>query len=65
MTQPILVPLDGSNDANAALEVAADIAARSGAPLKLLHVGLRQPGPRAALYEAAERSFEEAERSGG
>ncbi|MEM8814001.1 MAG: universal stress protein [Pseudomonadota bacterium] len=65
MSQPILVPLDGSNDADAALEVAADIAAKSGAHLKLLHVGLRQPGARTALYEAAERSYEQAERSGG
>ncbi len=65
MIQKLLAPLDGSNDANAALEVAADIAAKSGAHLKILHVGLRQPGPRTVLHEAAERSFEKAESSGG
>ena len=65
MIQKILTPLDGSNNANVALEVAADIAAKCGAHLKILHVGLRQPGPLTELYEEAERSFEQAESSGG
>jgi len=64
MIQKILTPLDGSNNANIALDVAADIAAKYGAHLKILHVGLRQPGPLKELYEAAEQSFEQAERSG-
>ena len=65
MIERILVPLDGSDNANAALEVAADIAEKTGAHLKLLHVGLRQPGSLTALYEAAERSFDQAETVGG
>lgn len=65
MIEKILVPLDGSDNASAALEVAADIAEKTGAHLKLLHVGLRQPGPLTALYEAAERSFDQAETVGG
>ena len=64
MTQKILTALDGSNNARVALEVAADIAAKCGAQLKILHVGLRQPGSLTELYEAAERSFEQAESSG-
>lgn len=65
MIQKILTPLDGSNNANIALKVAADIAARHGAHLKILHVGLRQPGQLTELYQAAERSFKRAENSGG
>ena len=64
MIQNILVPLDGSDNANVALEVAADLAAKYGAKLKLLHVGQRQPGPLLDLHAAAERSFAEAERAG-
>ena len=47
-----------------ALDVAADIAAKYGAHLKILHVGLREEGPRTQLLEAAERSFAEAESAG-
>jgi nucleotide-binding universal stress UspA family protein len=63
--QKLLAPLDGSNDSDVALDVAADIAAKYGAHLKILHIGLRHAGPRTALHEAAERSFEQAESSGG
>jgi len=59
-----LVPLDGSNNASVGLDVAADIAAKFGADLKILHVGLRQPSPLKALNEAANRSFKQAEQSG-
>ena len=65
MIQNILVPLDGSNNAGIALDVAADIASKHGAHLKILHVGMRQPAGLTELYEAAERSFEHAEASGG
>lgn len=65
MIQNILVPLDGSNNAAVALDVAADIASKHDAHLKILHVGMRQPGGLTELYAAAERSFDEAEASGG
>ncbi|WP_282607022.1 universal stress protein [Pelagibius sp. Alg239-R121] len=65
MVQKILTPVDGSENANTALEVAADLAAGMGAQLKILHVGLRQAGPRQSLLEAAEYSFDKAERKGG
>ncbi len=61
----ILTPLDGSDNANVALDVAAEIAAKFEADLKILHVGQRQPSPIKALNEAANRSFELAEKSGG
>lgn len=64
MTQPILAPIDGSESANAALDLAADIAAKTGAALTILHVGLREPGPVEARYAAAERAFEEAQEAG-
>lgn len=65
MVQNILVPLDGSNNARVALDVAADIASKHGAHLKILHVGMRQPAGLTELYEAAERSYDKAEASGG
>lgn len=65
MIKKLLTPIDGSDDANVALDVAADIAAKYGAHIKLLHVGLRQAGPRTRLLEAAERSFDQAQSSGG
>ena len=65
MIKKILVPLDGSDNAGVALDVAADIASKHGAHLKILHVGMRQPGGLTELYEAAERSFDQAEASGG
>jgi len=65
MIQNILVPLDGSNNAAVALDVAADIASKHDAHLKILHVGMRQPGGLTELYQAAERSFDKAEASGG
>ncbi len=64
MTQPILVPIDGSDNANAALDLAAFIAAKSDAPLKILHIGLREPGPLEDRYDAAETAFSEAVDSG-
>ena len=57
MAREILVPIDGSNNAEAALDVAADIAAKTAAPLKILHIGLREPGPLAARAEAEEPAF--------
>lgn len=65
MVRKILTPVDGSENANTALEVAADLAAGLDAELKVLHVGLRQAGSREALLERAERSFEKAEREDG
>ena len=64
MIGSILVPLDGSDNAKVALDVAADLSSKYGAQLTLLHVGMRQAGKRKALFEAAERAFEDAERSG-
>ncbi len=64
MAREILVPIDGSNNAEAALEVAADIAAKTEAPLKLLHIGLREPGPMAARVEAEEQAFADALEAG-
>ena len=65
MIQNILVPLDGSNNADVALDVAADFASKHGAHLKILHVGMRQPRGLAERHEAAARSFDQAEASGG
>lgn len=64
MTGEILVPIDGSNNAEAALDVAADIAAKTAAPLRILHIGLREPGPLAARAEAEEQAFAEALETG-
>ncbi len=64
MIGSILVPLDGSDNAKVALDVAADLSSKYDAQLTLLHVGLRQAGKRKALFEAAERAFEDAERAG-
>lgn len=64
MAQLILAPIDGSENASAALEVAAEIAAKTGASLKILHVGLREPGPLEDRYDAAERAFDEALEAG-
>ena len=64
MIRKILVPLDGSDNAAIALQVAADLAEKHNASLELLHVGQRQPGPLEALHQEAEQSFAEAERSG-
>ncbi len=65
MIKRLLIPLDGSDSANVALDVGADIAAKYDATLKIIHVGLRQPTGHMDLYKAAERSFGEAEREGG
>ena len=65
MTKPILVSIDGSENANAALDVAADIAAKTGASLTILHVGLREPKGLEARYAATERAFEEALEASG
>ena len=58
MVQQILTPVDGSENANMALEVAAGLAAGLGAQLKILHVGLHEAGPHKAEIERAERAFE-------
>lgn len=65
MSRTLLCPIDGSMNARSALDVAADMAAKQDARLVILHVGLREPGPLEELCRAAERSFEEAEHSGG
>ncbi len=65
MVDRMLVPLDGSDNANLALDVGADMATKLGATLKILHVGVRQPVAHMDLYKAAERSFGEAEKKGG
>lgn len=65
MVQQILTPVDGSENANMALEVAAGLAAGLGAQLKILHIGLHEAGPHKAQIERAERAFEKAEREGG
>jgi len=64
MIKRILTTVDGSVNADLASELAADIAAKYGAHLKILHVGLREPGHLKELHEAAERSFQEAESAG-
>lgn len=65
MVQKILIPVDGSENANLAVEIAADLAVGLEAQLQILHVGLHEAGPHKAQLERAERSFERAEREGG
>lgn len=60
----ILTPIDGSDQADVALDFAADIAAKYNAHLRLLHVGLRQKRGRTELFQRASRSFERAESEG-
>lgn len=64
MLKTILVPIDGSAHANAALDFAAILARDHGAALLLLHVGFRGGDVPSDLEQRAERKFAEAERAG-
>ncbi|MGI9331949.1 MAG: universal stress protein [Gammaproteobacteria bacterium] len=60
MFKSILVPTDGSDNANAALQLGADLAAKYGAKLTLLHVAFRGGEISAARAQEAESRFETA-----
>ena len=64
MTREILIPLDGSNSAGLALDVAADIAAKHDGRLMILHVGTHDVGPLKDLHARAEGDFDAAVREG-
>ncbi len=63
MIHRVLTPLDGSDDADLALQVAAEVSARHDADLEILHVGQRRIKYPDALYESAEHSFARSEGS--
>lgn len=64
MIGTILTPIDGSEHAQAALELSANLAFKYDARLLLLHVGMRDGDVPEALYDAAARELEKAESSG-
>ena len=64
MIKTILTPIDGSKNAQSALELSADLAAKYDARLLLLHVGMRDGDVPEELYEAAARELQDAEDSG-
>jgi nucleotide-binding universal stress UspA family protein len=64
MIKTILVPIDGSAHANAALDLATVLARDHDASLLLLHVGFRGGNVPAELERRAEAGYAEAERAG-
>lgn len=64
MIQTIVTPLDGSMHAQLALDLSIELAARYGARLVLLHVGVGNEDVPEELFNAVSRELREAE-SGG
>jgi nucleotide-binding universal stress UspA family protein len=64
MIQNIVAPIDGSVNAQVALDLSTDLAARYDAQLILLHVTAHDGNVPEELYDAASRELEEAESSG-
>jgi len=64
LLKTILVPTDGSTHAQTAVDLGADLAAKYGARLILLHIGFRGGDVPKALEDRATPAFEEAKRAG-